>query len=1545
VRKAAALRQRLADFPLSSAGRLALPDTTLHNDPPGDDVIYGTDLAANFMRQISHTSSELIFAAPGPDWAGIEGTPDDDNLFGTPFGDSINGQGGNDTIHAGGGNDYIDGSAGNDTLFGEGGNDYMIGGTGDDTLDGGDGDQDSVNYTLATAGVTVSLSVSTPQSTGGAGIDTVLNVEHLTGSEFDDTLTGDAANNHINGIGGNDTISGLAGNDYLDAGSGNNTVLGGAGNDYMVGGPDNDTFDGGDGDNDSINYNLAAAGVTFSLSIATPQNTGGAGIDTVLNVEDLTGSDFNDTLTGSAANNHINGMDSNDTISGLGGNDYLDAGSGNDTLFGGADGDWMLGGTDDDTLDGGAGDDHIDGGDGEDTASYATSTAAVTVDLSRADGQNTLGAGSDTLISMENLTGSAFGDTLKGNDGANRIDGGDGNDAIFGGLGRDVLLGGKGADKFDFRTVAFSPGQLIKIDGGENPIAEFDLLKLPGKPNDYKIETQIGLPGAPTHTIFTHLNTGAQFDTVGLERVTFVQPFDNQVSATNTVQEMARLTLDAYDDHKPGRNWHGLSAIELGMIPYSPAGSTLQFSMIEGWYSAIEDTLGPESRADAIVSVGILDGVRVLSISFRGSNEAGDFKEDGYAIFSSFQSHYDKFKPLLEAIDLYITDSANQISKVLVSGHSLGAAIMQMFLKNHPDPIRFQGVGLATPGVTGVTGPDVHNIINFAHSDDPVASVGSKQYNGIVVTINTPAFNSSTKFEHSANLYYADFIDILSHASNSSSPFSSSPLGIALANGLIYSGSNVQISLSDNNDVSNTSIESFSGDNFVLGSDANNTILWNDLDQFFDKRIIDGGGGFDTLKLSGFKSQWTWPTASDQHQVTYNGTSVGEIWNIEKLVFLYNQSAIVPSGESSTEQPSLAPGDLVPVVYLDGSSAVAQSAGPGDALLNVDPNADYVLTGTGSLTVNGSADDDIIMLGGGIQTIFGGSGDDIVNARGATKTGTFTITGGAGSDTILGIAGAQSIAVFSGSIGDYLAEQMADDTIRLRDNRMGSPDGTDSLVDVQALRFADGDISITDYIAAFVPLSLYGSGESDELVAQPIRAAAIYGFAGDDTLSGSVFTDILLGGAGDDLLKGFAGADQIDGGTGTDTADYTSSASGVSVNLLTGTGTSGDAAGDSYVSIENVRGSALGDTLIGNDLANVITGNGGNDSLTGNGGIDMLSGGEGNDRIAVTISGGGSFVDGGAGTDTLAVSGTVGLGGLIGIEAVELAAGSSLTLTGQQVKDGLALTNAFTGTGLLTINMTAGQLLATKLMSFGVGVSITINGTAASDIMKLGNAVQTVNGGDGTDQIKGGSLVDTINGGGGIDKIMGLGGADILTGGAGNDVFRLLAQSDSTTGAGADRITDFTIGEDRINFSKIDTNPGLAGDQGFAFAGTAAFAGGGLAQVRYLTSGSDLIVQADVNGDGAADMEVILQGMAGQSLTSAQFVLGTPPAMEPPSAKGIGSGVDVLPPLSTLDKAAPTAGATVLSPLTADSFHAEAAMIEAFISSWKFDYHTTVGMI
>ena len=79
-------------------------------------------------------------------------------------------------------------------------------------LDGGDG-TDTVSYKSASGGVTVSLAITGPQETLGAGIDKLVNVENLTGSSFNDTLTGNAGANTIVGGAGNDVLTGGAGND------------------------------------------------------------------------------------------------------------------------------------------------------------------------------------------------------------------------------------------------------------------------------------------------------------------------------------------------------------------------------------------------------------------------------------------------------------------------------------------------------------------------------------------------------------------------------------------------------------------------------------------------------------------------------------------------------------------------------------------------------------------------------------------------------------------------------------------------------------------------------------------------------------------------------------------------------------------------------------------------------------------------------------------------------------------------------------------------------------------------------------------------------------------------------------------------------------------------------------------------------------------------------------------------------------------------------------------------------------------------------------
>ncbi|TPG79531.1 retention module-containing protein [Pseudomonas arsenicoxydans] len=158
----------------------------------------------------------------------------------------------------------------------------------------------------------------------------------LTGTSGDDVLVAGTGNNVINAGDGNDVLT---------AGTGNNELHGGAGNDLLFSGTGNDLLDGGTGI-DTVSYAHATAGVTVDLSLVAPQNTGGAGTDTLTGIENLLGSNFNDTLTGDNNSNVINGGLGDDILKGGGGDDFLIGGLGNNTLTGGAGADtfqWLKG--------------------------------------------------------------------------------------------------------------------------------------------------------------------------------------------------------------------------------------------------------------------------------------------------------------------------------------------------------------------------------------------------------------------------------------------------------------------------------------------------------------------------------------------------------------------------------------------------------------------------------------------------------------------------------------------------------------------------------------------------------------------------------------------------------------------------------------------------------------------------------------------------------------------------------------------------------------------------------------------------------------------------------------------------------------------------------------------------------------------------------------------------------------------------------------------------------------------------------------------------
>jgi Ca2+-binding RTX toxin-like protein len=206
----------------------------------------------------------------------------------------------------------ITGSTSADSLTGGSGNDTLVGGAANDALDGGAGTGDTASYAASASAVAVSLQAGT--GTGGdAQGDTLTNIENLIGSGLDDSLTGSSVDN------------------VLDGGAGNDTLLAGSGNDALIGGAGNDTLNGG-ANTDTASYASASAAVTVDLSIATAQNTGGAGTDTLSAIENLTGSAHDDTLTGNTLDNALNGGAGNDTLAGGTGNDTLTGGGGNDVF-------------------------------------------------------------------------------------------------------------------------------------------------------------------------------------------------------------------------------------------------------------------------------------------------------------------------------------------------------------------------------------------------------------------------------------------------------------------------------------------------------------------------------------------------------------------------------------------------------------------------------------------------------------------------------------------------------------------------------------------------------------------------------------------------------------------------------------------------------------------------------------------------------------------------------------------------------------------------------------------------------------------------------------------------------------------------------------------------------------------------------------------------------------------------------------------------------------------------------------------------------------
>ena len=134
--------------------------------------------------------------------------------------------------------------------------------------------------------------------------------------------------------------------------------------------------------------------------------------------------------------------------------------------------------------------------------------------------------------------------------------------------------------------------------------------------------------------------------------------------------------------------------------------------------------------------------------------------------------------------------------------------------------------------------------------------------------------------------------------------------------------------------------------------------------------------------------------------------------------------------------------------------------------------------------------------------------------------------------------------------------------------------------------------------------------------ANVLHVASTVTSTGPVRLVGLGGADDLMGGNGNDILQGGTGNDILDGGAGNDTADYSdATANNLNVNLNTGVSGGGGRGSDTLFNIENVLGSSFNDKMTGNAGVNMLIGAGGTDQLNGGGGNDILWGGAGDDTI------------------------------------------------------------------------------------------------------------------------------------------------------------------------------------------------------------------------------------------------------------------------------------------------------------------------------------------
>ncbi|WP_279306694.1 cadherin domain-containing protein, partial [Microvirga solisilvae] len=371
------------------------------------------------------------------------------------------------------------------------------------------------------------------------------------------------------------------------------------------------------------------------------------------------------------------------------------------------------------------------------------------------------------------------------------------------------------------------------------------------------------------------------------------------------------------------------------------------------------------------------------------------------------------------------------------------------------------------------------------------------------------------------------------------------------------------------------------------------------------------------------------------------------------------------------------------------------------------------------------------------------------------------------------------------------------------------------------------------------------------------------GYDGHDEVHAGSGTNTVEGGLGNDTLVGGSGLDTLDGGAGTDTASYVDYESadgktGLIINIADPTKNTGDAEGDTYISIEAWHGSNFNDTIEGTNLStrDIINGGAGDDVLYGYGGNDSLTGGSGQDYLDGGV--GADILVGEAGDDTFIIDD---LGDTI-VEITDEAGGrDTVILQGAAFGSSYALADGLE-------NLTAGA---------GTG-SMTLTGNNANNII-IGNTFDNT--------LEGGIGDDTLDGGGALS------GADSLVGGVGNDTYHhrsvndIIKESKDAEGGTADAVIihESVLGPDR----KFTAGSALEGIEIIKFAEDVTKGVWVVGHVQASTI-EGTIYGDTLDGGGAASGKDVLKGGAGDDL----YIVKNPGIIDIVETDGLVNGRDTV---------------------------------------------------